>query len=253
MVAQSNLILHCGARLVKEDELRAVPTPEPQGRWRPISHYSVLSHARTTLQEAGYKVRREQLALSRNDARFFGTLDLEAALVNGVTLAVAVRSSTDQSFPLGLIGGQRVFACDNLAFRADLFSVRRKHTINGEKNFANDIALAVARLDDFRKVEATRIRQMQYTDISDETADSLILRSFEKGIISAPILPRVIKEWREPSFEEFQERTLFNLFQAFTTVLSEKAQTQPQLFVTQTMRLNHHLLENKENQFAIPT
>jgi hypothetical protein len=149
----------------------------------------------------------------------------------------------DKSFPLGMIGGQKCFVCDNLAFRSDLINVKRKHTTNGERRFAEGIANAVARLADFRQVESQRVKLMQRTEVAADLADALILRAFEKGIISAPYLPRIIKEWREPTYPEFRDRTLFNLFQAFTTVLGERAKKTPSEFAVQTMRLNHHLLD----------
>jgi hypothetical protein len=250
-MASSNLVLHCGARLVEEDELARVKTPDPEGRWFPVSHISVLKGVKQTLTEAGYQVQRQQLGLSRGDARFFGTLDLQAEPAPGITLAVGVRSSTDKSFPLGFIAGQRTFVCDNMAFRSDLM-VKKKHTINGRQRFATAIAGAVARLADFRQVETQRIKMMQETEVSADFADALILRAYEKGIISGPFLPRVIKEWRDPSFDAFKDRTLFNLFQAFTTVLSERSKRVPHEFAVQTMRLNHHLLEWKGGETDAP-
>jgi hypothetical protein len=135
--------------------------------------------------------------------------------------------------------------CDNLALRGDLIDVKRKHTINGEKRFAQAIAAAVARLDDFQKVEAQRIRVMQETELSNDRADGLILRAFEKGIVSARYLSEIVREWREPSYPDFRARTLFNLFQAFTTILGQRIQKTPHEYAVQTMRLNHHLLEAK--------
>ena len=79
---------------------------------------------------------------------------------------------------------------------------------------------------------------MMYRELSVETADSLILRSYEKGIISTLQLPKVLEEWRHPSFEEFEPRTAWSLFNAFTAVLRDRATTQPARFVAQTMRLN---------------
>jgi hypothetical protein len=128
--------------------------------------------------------------------------------------------------------------------------VKRKHTTHGERRFSEAIALAVARLDDFRQVEAERIRVLQYKELSPELADSLILRAYERGIISSHALPKVLKEWREPSFEEFQPRTAWSLLNACTRVLAERAKTAPNEFAVQTMRLNHHLLDWKPEQPA---
>jgi hypothetical protein len=243
--ATSNLILHCGARSISEEELATVPTPEPELRWIPLSHISVLTRVKETLREAGYVVEKQRLGLSRGDARFFGTLDLQAELAPGVTLAVGVRSSIDRSLALGFVAGQRTLVCDNSAFRSDLL-VSRKHTRFGEQRFTTAIANAVARLADFRKVESERIRMMRETELSADKADSLILTAYEKGIVSARFLPRIVREWRNPSFAEFRGKTLFNLLQSFTTVLGERAQTCPNEYAVQTMRLNRHLLQWKE-------
>src|SRR5262245_20791590 len=124
----SNLILHCGARRVGLDELNAVPAPPPEGRWVPLRHGAVLHRVKETLREAGYTVAKEDLALSRNDARFFGTLDLDSPLADRVGLSVGVRSSFDKSFPIGFLAGTRCFVCDNLAWNSDLINTRRKHT-----------------------------------------------------------------------------------------------------------------------------
>jgi hypothetical protein len=238
--ASSALVLHCGARQVTLDELNAVKAPPAEGRWFPLSHGHVLGRVKETLAEAGYTIRREQLGLSRNDGRFFGTLDLGTALGPEVTLAVGVRNSTDKSFPLGFCAGSRVFCCDNLAFRSELL-IRRKHTKHGGQRFSTDIAQAVMKLGDFKEAEAARIRMMREREVSGEKADSLILNAYHKGIISAPMLPAVITYWREPQFEEFQERTYWSLFNAFTSILADKVKTNPQAFALQTMRLHAHL------------
>jgi hypothetical protein len=234
--------------LIGEEELRDYKAPPPGGRWFPIAHHDVLTKVKETLHDAGYEVERQQLAVARNNHRFFGTLDLKTALAAGVRLAVGVRNSTDKSFPLGFCAGNRVFVCDNLAFRSELL-VKRKHTRFGEQRFSSAIANAVTALQSFREMEADRLRGLMNTELRAEQADSFILRAFEKGIISTLQLPAVLKEWRSPSFEEFQPRTAWSLLNAFTTVLRDRAQRQPQSFMVQTMRLNH-LLEARQTPLA---
>jgi hypothetical protein len=116
--------------------------------------------------------------------------------------------------------------------------VKRKHTVNGEARFSTAIAEAVASLGQFRVMEAERIKRMMWTELDDELADALILRAFEKGIINSHQLPHVLREWRQPTFDEFEERTAWSLFNAFTTILGRKAVGQPQAHALQTMRLN---------------
>jgi len=235
-MAQSQLILHCGAREVSREDLEGVLTPAATETWFPVPHGTVIDTVEQSLTAAGFQVQKARFGLSRNDARMFGTLDLETPLVSGVNLAVGVRNSLDKSFPLGFCAGNRVFCCDNLAFRSELL-VKRKHTRNGQERFQEAICQAVQQLGQFRQAEAERIRIFQLQEIDDTRAESLILRAYEKDIVSHRMLPRVIKEWREPSFVDFQDRNLWSLFNAFTTVLGDMARSNPQRLCGLTMQL----------------
>jgi hypothetical protein len=237
-MATSNLVLHCGAKPVTAEELKEYRAPPPSGRWYPIAHSRVLEVVKATLQDAGYLIRKEQYGVMRDGgSRFFGTLDLGTPLVSGVTLAVGVRNSVDRSFPLGFCAGQRVFTCDNLAFRSELL-VKKKHTLHGEKRFVQAIAGAVGSLTSFQEAEAERIRRFMRTPLSGDLADALILRAYERGVIGAHYLPKVLHEWRNPAYEEFAPRTVWSLFNAFTSALKERAVVQPHAFAVQTMQLN---------------
>jgi hypothetical protein len=213
-MAQSSLVLHAGAKPVTLEELQGFRAPQPVGRWYPVSHARVVETVKTTLGEAGYEIQKEQFGVMRDGGRFFGTIDLGTPAATGVTLAVGIRNSVDKSFPLGFCAGNRVFVCDNLAFRSDLL-VRNKHTLNGERNFVRSIASAVTSLTSFRETEAERIRRFMHQELSAELADALILRAYERGIVGAHQLPKVIREWRNHAFEEFAPRTVWSLFNAF--------------------------------------
>ena len=123
--------------------------------------------------------------------------------------------------------------------------MNRKHTRNGAERFAEAIALAVQSLSSFRQAESERIKLFQYTDISNDRADALMLRAYERNFVSHRLLPRVIQEWRKPSFEEFEPRTLWSLANAFTTVLGERHKSNPQQFANLTIGLQA-FLENPE-------
>lgn len=100
-MATSNLMLHCGAREVSRDELSVLPCPPPTKTWAPVRHAGVLNASLATLAEAGYTVDKARYGLSRDDGRFFATLDLSTALApdGTVTLAVGIRNSIDKSYP----------------------------------------------------------------------------------------------------------------------------------------------------------
>lgn len=230
-----SLVLHCGASEVSRTALAEIPTPEPQGRWHPIAHTAVLESVASTLEAVGFTITKERLGLSANKARFFGTLDLAVPIVPNVTLAVGIRNSIDKTFPLGFCAGHRVFVCDNLAFSAELMA-KRKHTRFGASRFRDDIVNCVSRLEQFKLAEQSRIQRMQEAEITNVEAESYMLRAFENRIVTRN-LPKLIEAWREPPFDEFRPRTLWSLFNAFTLVMSGQAETNPQMFARQTMRL----------------
>jgi len=256
MSARSDLITHCGARVVTREQLDGVEAPPATGTWFPVKHASVVDAVSRTLTDAGFAVRAAKFALSRGDARMFSTMDLDSPLAPGVSLAVGIRNSTDKTFPLGFCAGSKVFVCDNLAFRSDLL-VRRKHTRFGRDRFEEAIAQAVQSLDGFRSAESERIRRFQGADLTDQAADSLILRGYERGMVTHRQLPAVIKEWREPSFQEFQPRSLWSLLNAFTTALAPVHAANPQRFCALTIELQAFLgeplgLHAAEPDYSIP-
>ena len=237
----SDLMLHAGGRLCTLDELRAVPTPTPEGRWHPVAHTNVLETVKETLHGAGYTIRAEKYGIAREGKRFFGVLDLSTPLAEGVSLSVGVRNSVDKSFPLGFAAGSRVFVCDNLAFRSELL-VRRKHTLNGMKAFGTAIGSAVASLASFKETEMDRIRRMAEMELTPSMASHVILSAFRRGIISSLQIAKVCDAWEEPPHDDFRPRTAWSLFNAFTEVLRDRAVRAPQQFVASTIRLNGLML-----------
>lgn len=251
-MSASSLILHRGAREVSRTDLDGVTVPTATATWFPISHGCVLDRTVETLTQAGFEVARSHLGLTRHGTRFFATLDLQTPVVPGVTLAVGIRNSIDRSLPISFCAGSRVLVCSNLAFRSEIV-VSRKHTKNGQTRFNEAIARAVQTLHQYRDIEADRIRRFQLTELTPDAADAILLRVFERQIITAPLLPRVIHEWRQPSFEDFQPRTLWSLFNACTAILAERQQSNPQLFSWLTIRLHDLFDAGGDSENASPT
>lgn len=235
-MADGTLILHRGAREVTLEELGDVPAPPATKTWYPVSHSRVLSTVVDTLDAGGFSVQKQRLGLSADNARFFGVLDLAAHVAEGVLLSVGIRNSVDKTFPLGFCAGSRVLTCDNGAFHSELL-VTRKHTVFGGERFAEAIAKAVGTLASFQKAEGSRIAAMRAQEICETQAESLILRAYDRDIVSHLALPKVISEWREPSHEDFRPRTVWSLFNAFTSALQERARSNPQAYALQSMKL----------------
>src|SRR5947207_907109 len=108
----SNLVLHCGAKAIDRGGLSLIEPPPPTATWFPVKHSLVLDLVARMLEDSGFRIKTERLGLSKDEHRFFGTLDLETPLVEGITgLSVGIRNSTDMTFPLGFAAGSRTFVC----------------------------------------------------------------------------------------------------------------------------------------------
>ena len=242
-MSTTTLVTHCGAHEVCRAELDLIEAPPPTQTWFPVRHSTVVESVSDLLRTGGFEIQKSTFAVARNGARMFCTIDLATSLCPGVSLAVGLRNSVDQSYPFGFCAGSRVFVCDNLSFTADLL-VARKHTRFGQDRFREAIAQAVGSLGQFQQVEAQRIRRFQDMTLSDERAESLILRSYERGFVSNRALPDVIQEWRQPSFDYGSEPNLWRLLNAWTTVLAPIAKRSPQRFASLTMDLQRMLDEH---------
>jgi hypothetical protein len=180
-----------------------------------------------------------QLSVARDNQRFFGTLRLKNRIAEGVSLAVGLRNSTDKSFPIGFCVGERVFVCDNLAFASEIV-IARKHTRFGQTRFNEAVSQAVLGLHQYQITAAERIARLQQWELPAETADSLILRAYETGIVGTRLLPGVLRHWREP-ITDFAPRTGWSLLNAFTSALKERQRLSPQEAAMQTIRLQRLL------------
>lgn len=237
-MVSSTLVNHCGARQVNAAELARIEPPAPTRTWFPLAHRALLDSVCESLEGAGFAICRSRLSVSHGGARFFGTLDLTTSIVEGISLAVGVRNSNDQSFPIGFCCGQRVFVCDNLAFTSEIV-VSKKHTRFGQERYLEGLARAVASLDQYRQSAAGWIERMQGRHLSNDKANSLLLQAYERKIIGLRLLPLVVEEWRRPTREEYRPRNAYSLFNCFTDVLGRERQSRfPAESALATMRLS---------------
>jgi hypothetical protein len=239
-MTQATLMNHRGSVELDRQALGRIEAPPPTDTWYPIKHAVVLDRVCETLDGAGFGIEAMQLSVARNEQRFFGVLNLKTKVTNECSLAVGIRNSTDQSYPIGFAVGERVFVCDNLAFHSEII-ISRRHTRFGELRFNSAVSQAVLGLTEYQRTAADRIGRLQAWELSPNEADAMILRAFEKGFVSTRTLPSVIKEWRQPSFPEHCARTGYSLLQAFTFALKDRAKSSPQEFAATTIGLQRLL------------
>lgn len=239
-MSNGTFVNHCGANLVTKGDLELIPAPPSTDTWFPIRHFDVLEAVEETIDSADFEIRSCRFSVSQQNQRFFGILDLKSDLADGVSLSVGIRNSNDKSFPIGFCIGNRTFVCDNLAFSSEIV-ISKRHTRFGEDRFREGIADVVAKLRDYQQLEAKRIEQLQVQSLTDERAESIVLRAWDKGIVGTRLLRPLLDEWRKPSFAEFESRTAWSMLSAYTHIAKDRQRRYPNKAAWEVMQFQQLL------------
>ncbi len=220
---RSTLIVHCGARKVTRDDLKAIAVPEGTRTHQPLSHLEVVEVLEEALSFRYMKVVRDEYAVSPDGMKMFGVMDLNTGF-DGGNFSIGLRNSNDKSMRLALTAGYRVLVCDNMAFSGDFAPLLHKHT--RQFDLEDSISIAVDRIQrGFAPLES-RVAGMREHGLSDNEARLLIYRAFlERSIRGVPrnIMPDVHKLYFEPADAEFKPRNLWSLSNAFTSAFKRLA------------------------------
>lgn len=226
----SNLMLHCGAAVVEEDEVYAVETPEPcfrgeknRMKFHPIPHTLLLETVEKKLEAAGLHVAEQTHALTKEGQRYFGLIRVDDPNVKGDDhgIVIGLRNAHDGSYSAALAMGSYVFVCDNLAFSGEVL-VGRKHTKNIAKDLPGLVDLGFNALVEERGIQERRIEAYKAHEITNKDAHDIVVQSLMEGVFPVSYMPRIVNEWREPTHDAFKPRTIWSLFNAYTEVAKPK-------------------------------
>lgn len=214
-----NLCLHCGASEVPRKALALVPTPKPTKTWRPLAHEEFVRQIEWELPRYGLDVVHEAHALTHDGTRYFGLIQVQNGCNSpDYSWVLGLRNSHDRSLTAGLVAGSQVFVCDNLAFSGEV-SISRKHTVRILEDLPGLIGDALGCLLLMFKTQDQRVERYRTTPLNDAAAHDLTIKALDSGVVCASKIPRVLKEWREPTHEAFRPRTAWSWFNAVTEAI----------------------------------
>jgi len=222
-----SLNLHSGGTLVEYDALRQLTTPAATPSHVPVEHYRLVDLVRGTLAMYGHEIVEEHHALDHEGMRYFGLMTLKSTYT-GYTDTLGLRNSHDKSLPIGIAFGSKVFVCSNLAFIGD-HVIRRKHTANAKRMLPGLLMEIIEPLAHQREAQAKTFTRYKQALLTDERADHAVLTMYRKGIINIQRVPEVLEQWEKPSFDGFEERNAWRLFNATTHALEGRIAEQPQV------------------------
>ena len=214
----SNLMLHCGSWEAGIEELTAVPVPEPTATYRPVAYADFIGEVKDHLPRFNMNIVNERYALSRSGARMFGVIELaNGDAHDDFRLALGLRSSYDHQFANGVCLGHKVYVCDNLAFSGE-YGVNRKNTQNAVEGLSEQVYFMFRDALKGKDSMLNTIATMKVTELNTMKAHDLIMQSLRNKALPITKLNEVVKHWDKPLHPEFEPRTAWSLFNAFTEV-----------------------------------
>lgn len=212
-----NLVVHAGGFEATEEQLLAVPVPAGTRHYKPVAHVELLNHVRGALEPAGLTLKREQFALAHKGSQMFAVLDVQNGHnASDYSLTIGLRNSYDKSLAVGLCAGSRVFVCDNLAFNGEV-KFTRKHTRGVWEELPELVSgLLGETVGPYAERQEIDINRMKEYELSGKEVDHWLMEAFRNRVIPAGDIPDVLHNWTEPPHPEFQDRTAWSLFNAFT-------------------------------------
>ena len=229
--------------------IEAAPTPEPTATHFPIPHKEFIDLTRGAAEKAGFEITDEVHSITKTGARTLGVLavrprdiNLQDALflnargsqLGGRQLLMGYRNSHDKAYAAGILSGSHVTVCANGAFHSE-FQLRTKHTRHIMRRLPALLDLAVTRFIDRAKLEAAMAVRYSETELAPSEADHFIVDAIRHGAISPSKVGQVVKLYDQPPHQEFKERTLWSLLNAFTEVYKECA---PDTVVARSRKLD---------------
>ena len=215
-----NLSLGVGSQRIDWANLKNIQAPAQSGRHYPIGHHDLVETVQRHVESRGMKIANQDHAVANEGKRYFGLMQVERRddVNDDYGTVIGIRNSHDKRFSAGRAIGAQVFVCDNLSFSGEV-NIARKHTRYILRDLDNLVERALGRLGDLRNTMDYRIDAYKNTSLSDVHGNDLLIKAFEARVIGATKLPAVLKEWRKPQHAEFQPRTAWSMFNAFTEVM----------------------------------
>ena len=236
MTKELNLSV-CAGDECSFSDVQGVKTPEPQfndlGRmtWQPVAHDFLVDSLREQIgNTSGLEIVNESHTLHRGGQRYFGLFQVKG--INRkhgdeVGTVFGLRNSHDKSCRAGIMAGDAPFVCTNMMFSNEIV-LGRRHTVNVFADLPSVISKAIGRLMESWIDTDTRIDNYKSIELDNSTAHDLILRAYRAGACGQTQISKVLEQWHTPEHDDFSERSLWSLQNAFTNVYRNNLLLTPQ-------------------------
>jgi hypothetical protein len=222
-----NFNLYVGGKgmTVDRNGLAAVPTPEPEGKWRPIPHTTLVTEFEKALLPYNMSIVNETFKLDKGGKRMFGMMQIANCKPDSdFAFAVGLRNAHDKMIRAGLAVGMGVGVCSNLSFRGEIV-IGRKHTTEILTDLPGLITGAIGKLAQKWDTQGKIVEIYKGHPITTSDGHDLLIECAKKEVFPRTQLMDVIDEWEMPIHPEFNDRNLWSLFNSVTEHLKPRQES----------------------------
>ena len=210
-----------------EMDVRMVPVPETTRSYTPMPHGDLIDTITTQLSHhlPQYHIANKQYGLAREGQQLFGLMTLkkndcdivDAEIVeDSLDISIGFRNSYDKSMSVGIVGGAKVFICDNMMMSSDAVKFMKRHTKNVLKEFDYMLWTNLPELQhQFVSLKDAKAA-LEEVEIEHEQGYEFLGRMFGNKLLTPVQLSSAVEDWRNPSFQAFKPRTAWSLYNAAT-------------------------------------
>ena len=215
-------ILGAGRSTISEPEVFLTTTPEATETHYPIPHGTLVETVQDVVRGAQWNITDTDYALFHEDNEMFAVWRIQ----NGEShpdydLTIGLRNSHNKMFAAGMAVGSYVLVCSNLDFSGEVV-IGRKHTRHILRDLRGLVETAFSKVQAMRILQDRRIEVYKERTPSDTEVHDFLVRSVDQNVMANSYIPKVLKEYRTPSHEEFfnegRVRTGWTLLNAYTEV-----------------------------------
>ena len=225
-----------GGTKVTEEQVRDSITPPETRSHVPLPHSEFLDMVHNTLDSFGWGITEQMFALEAGklpvgdqdvmfeSARMFGVLKIQredVAIGQDYSVAIGIRNSHDKTMSAGMVAGLVVMVCTNLDFMGD-FSTRHKHSVNVRHVLPQRLYDLAGEIDVAHTDHRQLIESYKATHLEDNVMHDFLVRLADEGAFPWAYGQKILKEYRNPRHEEFEETTLWGFNNATTEILKDR-------------------------------
>ena len=225
-----------GGNRATEQQVRDSITPPETRSHVPLPHTEFLDMVHGTLGGFGWGITHQEFSLESGklpvgdedikfeSARLFGVLKIQredVVIGEDYQLAIGIRNSHDKSMSAGMVAGLVVMVCTNLDFMGD-FSTRHKHSTNVRNVLPNRLNNLAGEIDVAHTDHRQLVASYKATQLEDNVMHDFLVRLADEGAFPWAYGQKILKEYRNPRHQEFEQSTLWGFNNATTEVLKAR-------------------------------